>query len=467
MKIKNIVAILGFFSLFAPPIYAQENPASAAGKLADNYRSEVVAEFTFAALGSSSGVYQFTLTNTNPVKYVKNYQLVFPGTNLANLVVVPQGEEIDKNIKEANGQTLVELAFANDLVGQGKKRHFNVEMSAHQLLKNRGENKVITIPPLGETQHFASYILRVRVPTSWGVPKFSHQVQKSSVKAGEAIYEFDQSLGETISLVYGQEQYLQFTYEGVIENKANSAAYSAYQFPSDSGEVAVWYQSISPEPTVWKLNSAHTWQAYYLLSAGQKTHLYAQGYLVIKNPTIDFQASNYFPYLSGNFNAWHIEQIPDEIFNLNPEEKIQVNLNLHQFGIFPVLNYYQINLFNNSPKQINGLKLQLQAQGAQGKIIYPLEEISLLGWQKLAIIAALTPESWWLPYQQSELVLTISHENKLIQTIVMPSLLISYPAFALMGLLCAVTITTGSVLVARRKKARALRRESQKLKKSP
>ena len=91
MKIKKIVAILGFFSLFAPPIYAQENSASAASKLVDNYRSEVVAEFTFAALGSSSGVYQFTLTNTNPVKYVKNYQLVFPGTNLANLVVVPQG----------------------------------------------------------------------------------------------------------------------------------------------------------------------------------------------------------------------------------------------------------------------------------------------------------------------------------------------------------------------------------------
>ena len=133
------------------------------------------------------------------------------------------------------------------------------------------------------------------------------------------------------------------------------------------------------------------------MGAGQKTHLYAQGYLVIKNPTIDFQAGNYFPHLNGNFNAWHIEQIPDEIFNLNPEEKIQVNLNLHQFGIFPVLNYYQVNLFNNSPKQINGLKLQLQAQGAQGKIIYPLEEISLLGWQKLAIIAALTPESWWLP----------------------------------------------------------------------
>ena len=121
------------------------------------YRSDLLVELDFTPSGNNKGIYQITLTNTNPTKYLKKYQLSLPGVAINNLVVVSQEEEINKSLREVNGQTLVELEFVKDLVGQGKKRRFNVEMSLDHLWKNRGNNKVITIPPLAKSSDFASY----------------------------------------------------------------------------------------------------------------------------------------------------------------------------------------------------------------------------------------------------------------------------------------------------------------------
>lgn len=431
------------------------------------YRSDLLVELNFTPSGNNKAIYQFTLTNTNPTKYLKNYQLSLPAAPISNLVVVSQEEEINKQLREIGGQTIVELEFLKDLVGQGKKRRFNVEMNLDHLWKNRGNNKVITIPALAKSSDFASYQLKLSVPTSWGEPVFSREPSKTQTSAGVNTYTFNQQDGQTITAIYGNEQYLQFIYQGNMHNRANSPAYTKFFWPQNQEKIEVIYQHLSPLPTAWKYHQAAGWQAYYLLAAGQNVQAYAEGYLILKDPSANFVASTYFPELTGNFQAWTIEALPEEIQNNNPLEHLQVNLSLEKIAFLPKLNYYQIELVNNSPRQINHLRLDLNSPDAHGHFYFKQPDLTLLPWQKIAIIAKLSPKQWWWPYQKTQLVLAINHEEKILFSHEAFSLLISYQAFALVGLFFALAITAGSLLVARRQKKRALCRQSQESQEPP
>lgn len=431
------------------------------------YRSDLVVDLNFTPSGNNKAIYQFTLTNTNPTKYLKNYQLSLPAASIANLVIVSQEEEINKQLREVSGQTIVELEFLKDLVGQGKKRRFNVEMNLDHLWKNRGSNKVITIQPLAKSSDFASYQLKLSVPTSWGEPVFSKQPSKTYTSAGVNTYLFNQQDGQTITAIYGNEQYLQFIYQGSMHNRANSPAYTKFFWPQNQEQIEVIYQHLSPTPTAWKYHSSVGWQAYYLLAAGQNMQAYAEGYLILKDPSANFAPLTYFPELTGDFQAWTIEALPTDIQDNNPLEHLGVNLSLEKIAFLPKLNYYQIELINNSPKQINHLHLTLNSPDANNHFYWEQPDLTLLPWQKIAIIAKLSPKQWWWPYQKTQLVLEISNEEKTLFSHEAFSLLISYQAFALVGLLFALAITTGSLLVARRQKKRALCRQSQESQKPP
>ena len=277
------------------------------------FKSDLQAAFVFNELESAKATLDFRLTNTTPTQFVSQYQFAIPGENLAGLVVLPKEQKITKEQRQETSQTVLTLTFDNDVVGQGKAREFGVEFSATPYLVQRGLTRVITIPALSGSDTFTSYQTLVTVPTAWGNPNQMTMAMKQAPATGLMTYTFDQSSGQDIYLIFGEAQYLAFTYQGELINTSNAPTYQEFEFPGDLPGISWYYTQLEPQPERWRRGDSGTWYGYYLLDTGKSLTVTTAGYLTYYQVNADFVASQFYPDLPFNLTTWNVEVLPEEL----------------------------------------------------------------------------------------------------------------------------------------------------------
>ena len=89
---------------------------------AADFQTEIKATYTFWEAGQPKAQFDFKLTNTTPTLFGSNYRLIIPEGKPSGLVVSMGKQEITREQKEENDQLVLDLSFANEVVGQGKSR---------------------------------------------------------------------------------------------------------------------------------------------------------------------------------------------------------------------------------------------------------------------------------------------------------------------------------------------------------
>ena len=441
-------------------IFALWNVAFASQVHADeNIRTSVMADYTVSATDSTKVKIDYTLTNASPTVYVNQYQIAVSSSGLSGLVFQPGKQKVNKQEHDDHDRHLLDLEFENEVVGQGKSRQFGIEYSDRTLLKRSGLTQVLTLPPPYNYQTFDELKTIVRLPSYLGQPDMLQPApSKTGSSSAQLVYTFDQSGGETIKIGYGQQQILQFSLDYDLVNQDNAPGYQEVVFPGDQEEVTFIFASISANPDYWAKHDDGSWHGFYLLQAGSRTQIQAQGYLIYRHIDRDFHIGEFYPALENHFTASNLDQLPPA-FAQPDLTTLSFSSDIAWQGALARLDRYRLQLHNHTGWTISNLKPQVKVNQGQVSATLLDEQLVLLPWQQTELILRVQPQKWWQPYARfSATIELIDEQGQTIFTNDFQGVAISYAAFATLGAIVGLAAVAGSLLVAGRPKKRHLRR---------
>ncbi|MBQ6449316.1 hypothetical protein IJJ08_00210 [bacterium] len=412
---------------------------------AADFHTRVSGEYTFSANAPTRVKLDYTLTNANAAVFVQNYQVILP-ESAANIVIQAKDQQITKQLHSQAGQQLVDLAFDNEVVGQGKRREFTLEYTDTSLRQKRGGSLFLHIPSLMGSEEFDSYETIVRTPLEFGRPDFvTPTPEKTGTGSGQLVYTFAPTNGQAINIGYGRQQILQFEWQQELFNRQHTPAYQVVTLPGDGPEWRVVYSSLTPEPTDWQPRTNGTWQGIYLLAAGERQQVQASGYLIYDRIDQDFDPQKAYEQLTGQIYLWDVGKTAESL----PAASVSASIvgQVHRWGGLPILDRYNLSLHNHTGWVHEGLRLVVFDPSGKVKVD-PLEsEITLYPWQKSVIICTIRGP-WWQPYTVFQLTAQlVDSQGNIIDEQKISGLSLSYLALACLGGIIGLAGVAGSLLV--------------------
>ena len=440
--------------------------ARASARADDGFATQLQVNYLIADTAPTQVKLEFKLINTSPTTYVESYRVVVPEENVTGLVLQQGDQDIEKTLTTTNGQNVFDLKFLNQVVGQGKTRTFTVEYNDASLVEEKGKNIIVRLPPMTSDQTYQKYQAVVTLPTSFGdLAKVTPEPAKTVSRAGQTIYTFDLSQPQEILFQFGQEQLSQFSFERILTNPTNYAAYQQIDFPLDDQNQQFIYAYLTPTPTYARVENG-IWQTFYLLKPWTELKVAAAGYVRVWQVDENYILQDHLPesLLSG-WQSFFVSEIPQDFLALQvlSAATLPVQTQLDKWWILPLPGYFLVELYNQTGQMVSNLKLSVTTATPNINLSANNVGFSLLPWQKTVIPIQAQSTNWWPLYQEVELKLSVSNSNgEVLYEGVQNGLCLAYRTLALIGGIFAAAVTTGSVLVAKRQKKGALRRQSQK-----
>lgn len=425
---------------------------AAEASAAAGFTTQVKVDYVLAASASAKVTVDYTLTNTSPTTFVESYQLKVPEEGVSGVVLQPKKQEIEKEIKNEGGWQVFDLKFTNEVVGQGKAREFGLEYSDTSLVTVRGKNVVVRIPAVGAGTTYQKYQAQVTVPTSFGeLTRATPEPNKTTKKAGQLIYTFDLQGNEEIVLQYGDEQTSQFSWEKTLENRSNNSAYQQINLPVNDERKKIFYAFLTPTPVETKVVEGE-WQLFYLLKPWEELPVKAAGFVTVTGVDEKYHLEDEVPAdLRDNWQSFFVEAVPMEVMT-QAEATPAMQVNLDKWWWLPLPGRLTVDVYNQGGAEVTGLRLLATSLTDNIEAVPAESEVKLMPWQKTSVKVRLKNQKWWPLYQESDLKLVLMDGNgKFLGKIEHAGLSLAYPTLAVIGGVLAVAITTGSVLVARKK----------------
>ncbi len=418
------------------------------------YTTTISATYDFATSASTKVNLDYTLTNTSATTFVQSYQVNLPHSNLTGLVLQPKDQEIDSQETIADNHTIMDLTFLNQVVGQGQERQFALEYSDSNLITIRGKHIVIKIPPPTSDPTLNSYTAQVTVPTSFGVPDIITPTPTDTIpRAGETIYQFSQTTPAEITFQYGDKQIAQFDFSVPLHNQKSTSLYHQVTLPLDSDQEKLFYATLYPYPTYHQVID-NSWQLFYLLRPGEQITVAGNGYLELSDVTheYDFQAQ-LDPTLQNSWSMFYIDDIPAD-FRQTVATPPTLALDLDRWWIIPLPGFLQAQIHNHTGQ--TWTNLSLHAHSSDQQITLDPSQITpepLLPYSSQNLSLNLESQNWWPLYAETQVQLQLlDASGTIIDETEFTSFTIAYGTLALIGGILAAAFTTGSILVARRRK---------------
>lgn len=233
--------------------------------------------YTVSERGPTQVDHQFTVTNRTPSYFISSYSLQL-GSNRINNVVVKLGQQtIPAEVTPIGEQTKVSFEFPDKVVGEGKQLNFSVNYTNPDLAQISGQVLELTVPPLASPDAYRKYTVKVTSPARFGEPTRSTPEPKHILAENNLVEAyFDQSASRGIMSVYGSQQLFQLNLEYPLDNPGSQPILTQITLPPETPTQELYYQSLTPQPTSWKIDVDGNWLASYHLAANEKVTVSAQ-----------------------------------------------------------------------------------------------------------------------------------------------------------------------------------------------
>lgn len=266
--------LLFFLSLFFFLIFPKNSFA------ADEFSTDVSVSYNVQESGLTEVVHTITLENLYSNLYATSYTLVLDNIEPKNISVHEDGKNLTFADKKEGSKTSLTINFPNALVGKGEKRTFSIRFEEAGFALRTGEVWEISIPRLSPEEAFRSYLVRLSVPSSFGLEAYvSPKPREVKTEAGRTFYSFSKEDVEKTGVTagFGAFQVFSFSLNYHLENPLAKSASIDIALPPDTALQRVYYQLLTPKPTNIYLDSDGNWLATYSLKPRERIDVEAKG----------------------------------------------------------------------------------------------------------------------------------------------------------------------------------------------
>ncbi len=264
------VCCLGLVVLLSNPRQAQAD---------ENFTTSVNTTYTVKQDGNTTVTHQFTITNTTPTIYLKQYALETTNKDLKNITAQSEGSDLQPAVSETENLTTIALDFPTEVVGEGKKRQFAISYEVGGLATVGGSVLEVKLPKLGSGENFEKRSVVIITPLKFGGPvRTSKQPDANKVEGQTFVASFSDLGNDALSLFYGESQTFKMTLRYNLENPSNTRGLAQIALPPDTPLQKMSYHEIDPLPQKMKEDEDGNWIATYELAPQTATTVYVTAY---------------------------------------------------------------------------------------------------------------------------------------------------------------------------------------------
>src|SRR3989344_3628276 len=254
---RVLFAVLACFLLF----FITPNITHAA-----NFTTDYAITYTVQETSLTTAAVQVTLTNTTDDYYASSYAIEVGFDDIENVKASDPSGSLSPNVEKSENGNKISLDFNKKVVGLGNKLTFTVTFDTRNIAQKRGKVWEINIPGIAHPENFASFLVRVNVPDSFGKPTYI----KPQLSSGELLFTKD-TLGKSgISLAFGAVQYYDFSLAYHLKNANVFPIKTEIALPPNTNYQTVYISQIEPTPRNVIKDADGNWLAEYYLYSSQR-----------------------------------------------------------------------------------------------------------------------------------------------------------------------------------------------------
>ena len=299
-------------------------PALAEGE----FTTTLSSTYTVSATDVTRVTHDFVVTNTTPSYYIAKYGYQTSLSGITNIAVTNEGEALDSEVVSTDEKTSISFSFPNEVVGEGKARHFSIAYSSPVFATITGKVLEVTIPRTQKSASYTNSTVRVRVPKSFGQPyRIDPDPSTTQDLANWHVYTFTDYAGQGITAVFGEVQRYQLDLTYYLDNPNNYRVITPITLPPDTTYQKIVYTELDPRPESVSPDADGNWLADYLLDATEQKVIHAKAVVelsvnpqpehitVVPNQS-DIQPENYWQSDNPQIQSLAAEyQTPSDIYN--------------------------------------------------------------------------------------------------------------------------------------------------------
>lgn len=229
-----------------------------------------------------------SLTNKLSNVYADKYFLSVGFTNISDVTVMGEKGLVPAQVNSTKNQTTINIAFVDKVVQKDKSNNFVVSYKTPDIASRNGAVWEINIPRLEIQNDLGSYVVSLKVPTSFGLAAYitPEPVTKTNLTPSRGVnnqYDFMMDLNgnRSISAVFGTTQYMSFHLSYYLENINPVAQEMTIALPPDTNYQKIWLKSVSPKPLSIKTDIDGNWLAVFKIDASSHQTIVADGIAVL------------------------------------------------------------------------------------------------------------------------------------------------------------------------------------------
>ncbi len=269
MRKALLVAIILFSSIFPATTNASENFLLAS-------------EVTYEVLESGSTKISHLISLTNAVTeiHATDYTLALKGAKPSSVEAYEDKAKLQTELSYDGDMALVKVIFDEPVVGVGQKREFSVNYLDASIVKSAGDVDEITVPRLADETEYESYLVRLKIPTSFGRASYvSPEPDNVLSDASVTTYYFNKSKLNTagVTAAIGDFQIFSFDLTYHLQNPLAVGTKMEIALPPDTSFQKIMYESLNPLPDNVYQDADGNWMAIYGLAARERLDVRAIG----------------------------------------------------------------------------------------------------------------------------------------------------------------------------------------------
>jgi hypothetical protein len=214
--------------------------------------------------GLTTVSHNFTVTNTTPTTFLKEYGIQLHSTTITNTTVTYNKEKIEPQLSSDANTNSIKIVFPDEVVGQGKKRTFALSYQTTDIAAVAGKVLEIHIPPFTSSESYSSRKVILKTPIQFGRATRITPTPTSVTFDGKAfITTIDNPNQNSISAFFGSEQYYKLTLRYNLENESSSPGLAQVALPPDTTFQRMHFISLDPPTNDIKIDEDGNWIATY------------------------------------------------------------------------------------------------------------------------------------------------------------------------------------------------------------
>jgi transglutaminase-like putative cysteine protease len=264
-----IARLLSLFTFIVLLLFVQVTPAQAA----TNFKTDYKVTYSIDESGVAHSVVNITLTNLTSQYFAPSYKMQLGFNEISNVTARDAKGPIQPIVTKNDDGYVIEVKFNNKAVGLDSKQQFDIMFDTPKIARNHGKIWEIDIPGISNPNDFASFVVDLKVPSTFGQPAYIKPKQPNS-----SLTFNKETLGKSgISIAFGEKQTYKFNLTYHLSNPNLYPISTEIALPPNTNYQDVYINTIEPKPENVIQDKDGNWLAQYRLKSAQKMDVIVQG----------------------------------------------------------------------------------------------------------------------------------------------------------------------------------------------